>query len=209
MLQANVSAPRPFRKHQPRDEDPDRPAGEHQVERRTPRARGPSAHRLKPKNQIASSVTGTMPIASRTMLMIISASDELGGAQRRDHQVAEVARVHLFEERDREAELPAEQDVPQQHGADQHAARLREQARLLRQIGLQEAPHQHLHGRPVDQLGQARPRRAQQIPIAQHHRGDAARRERRMRARRALIAPPRGSRPRATSRNTSSSVSRP
>ena len=49
------------------------------------------------------------------------------------------------------------------------------------------------------------PRRAQQIPVAQHHRGDAARREREPRGLRSL----RGlacSRPRATSRNTSSSV---
>ena len=34
----------------------------------------PMAHRLKPKNTIASNVTGTMPIASRMMLMIINAA---------------------------------------------------------------------------------------------------------------------------------------
>ena len=34
----------------------------------------PSPNRLKPKNARASSVTGTMPMASRTTLMIISAA---------------------------------------------------------------------------------------------------------------------------------------
>ena len=92
------------------------------------------------------------------MLMIIRAATNSVGAQRRDQQVAEVARVHLLEERDREAELSAEQDVPQQHGADEDAAGLREEARLLGDVGLQEAPHQHLHRRPVDQLDQPRRR---------------------------------------------------
>ena len=63
------------------------------------------------------------------------------------------------------------------------------EAGVLADIELQEAPHQHLHGRPVDQLDQPRPRRAQQIPVAQHHGGDAPRRKRdRLAA--AVIAPP-------------------
>ena len=56
-----------------------------------------------------------MPMASRMRLMTISAADELDRPQRADHEVAEIARPDLLEERHREAELAAEQDVPQQH----------------------------------------------------------------------------------------------
>ena len=206
MLQANVSAPSPFRSTRPDTKIPTAQLVSIRLAKNAASAK-PSAQRLKPKNAIASSVTGTMPIARRMMLMIIRAATNSVGAQRRDQQVAEIARIHLLEERNREAELSAKQDVPQHHGADQHAAGAGIEARLLGEIGLQETPHQHLHGRPVDQLDQARERRAQQVPIAQHHRGDAARGETRSAARVHRAAS--RSRPRATSRNTSSSVSRP
>ena len=85
-------------------------------------------------------------------------ADEFDRAQRADHQVAEIARPHLFQKRDREAELAAKQDVPHQHGADEHAARAREEPRILRDVELQKSPHQQLHRRPVDQLQQPRSR---------------------------------------------------
>ena len=43
----------------------------------------------------------------------------------------------------------------------------------LREVALQEAPHQHLHQRPVDELGGARPGRADHVPVAQHQAEDA------------------------------------
>ena len=55
--------------------------------------------------------------------------DQLARPQRAHHQVAEVARPDLLEERDREAELAAHQDVPQQHRADEQAGRLGGEAR--------------------------------------------------------------------------------
>jgi len=45
-------------------------------------------------------------------------------------------------------ELAAEQDVPQQHRAQESAARAGEETGILIDVDLQEAPHQHLHGRP-------------------------------------------------------------
>src|SRR5262249_49909965 len=38
-----------------------------------------------------------------------------------------------------------------------------------RQIALQEAPHQHLHQRPVDELRRPRPGGADDVPVAQDH----------------------------------------
>ena len=111
----------------------------------------------------------------------------------------------------READLAAEEDVPEQHRADEGAAGLARACPIARrQIELQEAPHQHLHRRPVDEVDDARPGIAQQIPVAQHHRADAAR-GRRMRrvdgGAHSRRLPSRRSR--ATSRKTSSIVSRP
>ena len=73
MLQANVSAPSPFRSTSP---DTKIPTAQLVIIRFAKNATSaiPSAHRLKPKNQIASSVTGSMPMASRMMLITISAA---------------------------------------------------------------------------------------------------------------------------------------
>ena len=73
MDQANVSAPSPFRNTSP---DTKMPTAQPVSIRFAKNAASaiPNAHRLNPKNQIASPVTGTMPIVSRTMLMIISAA---------------------------------------------------------------------------------------------------------------------------------------
>ena len=74
-----------------------------------------------------------------------------------------------------------------------------------------EAPDQHLQGRPVDQLERARPRAAQEIEIAQHHRPRPA--PARTRLADTPHAPARQSgsarAPRAMSRNTSSRLARP
>ena len=70
-------------------------------------------------------------------------ADEFDRPQRADHQVAEVARPHLLEEGDRESELAAEQDVPEQHRADEHAAGAGKEAGILRDVKLQESPDEH------------------------------------------------------------------
>jgi hypothetical protein len=126
---------------------------------------------------------------------------------RAHHQVAEIARPHLLEKRNREAELAAEQDVPQDYRADQRAAGTRKEAVVLRNVALQKAPGDDLQRRPVDQLQKPRPRRHQEIPVAQHHRLDAMDGNPAMRGDLAHGVPSR-TRPRATSRNTSSSVAR-
>ena len=209
-LQAMFSAPRPWRSRMPATKMPIAQLVRIRLMKNAASAR-PRPHRLKPKNAIASSDTGTMPIDKPDDALDHQRRDELGRAQRAHHQVAEVAGVHLLEERDREAELAAEQDVPQHHRADEGAGGLREEAGVLRDVELQEAPHQHLHRRPVDQVEHARPGRAEQIPVAQHHRADAARRERDMGGRlHAHCAASRASPvPRAMSRNTSSRLLRP
>ena len=99
------------------------------------------------------------------------------GPQRRHEQLAEIARPHLFEKRDRQAELAAEQQIPQHHGGEQYAEGLRDIAGVLGQELAHEPPDQHLQGRPVQQLQRARPRTAQDVQIAQQHRPDAGRRK--------------------------------
>ena len=135
------------------------PAGQKQVHDEHAASARPRPHRLKPKNQIASTVTGAIsPSASRTTLITVRAATSSSRAQRAHHQVADVARPHLLEERRRKAKLAAEQDVPQQHGADQRAGRdggtagrvLRH--RGVRHVGLDEPPGEHLDGRPVDEV---------------------------------------------------------
>ena len=144
----------------------------------------------------------------------MSAVDKLERPQRAHHQIADIARPHFLEKRDRKSKLAAEQDVPQQHRADKGAAGAREEAGIVGDVILQEAPGHHLHRRPIDEVEQPRPRRAQQIPVAQHHRADAPRarpRTQRRSQRRidgaghcaASLSMPL---PRATSRKTSSSV---
>ena len=117
---------------------------------------------------------------------------ELDRPERADHEIGEIARPHLLEKRHREAELAAEQDVPQQHGADEGAAGAGEEPGILADIELQEAPHHHLHRRPVDELQEPRPRRAQQVPVARDHRADAPAGDAVVRAQSAgsLIGPP-------------------
>src|SRR4051812_7172558 len=78
ILQANVSAPSPFRNTSPDTKIPTA----HPVNIRLAKnatSAIPSAQRLKPKNQIASTVTGTMPIARRIMLMTIRAATNSAG----------------------------------------------------------------------------------------------------------------------------------
>ena len=176
MVQAHVLGAQAVAQHQPGDEDPDRPAGQHQIgeERREREAERPQIEaEERDRQQRHRHHADREPHQAHDH----QRGDELDRPQRRHHQVAEIARPHLLEERDREAELAAKQDVPQQHRADEGAAGAREEAGVLRRLQLQEAPHQHLHGRPVDEVEEARPRRAQQVPIAQHHGGDAARRK--------------------------------
>src|SRR5437899_2577408 len=49
--------------------------------------------------------------------------DVLGGPQRAHQEVAQIARIHLFEEGEVEAELAAEKNVPQKDPTDEGAGR--------------------------------------------------------------------------------------
>src|ERR1035438_6873753 len=46
----------------------------------------------------------------------------------------------------------------------------RQRAALGADVGLEETPGQHLHRRPIDELGEARPGRAHEIEVAHHQR---------------------------------------
>ena len=123
MLQANVSAPSPFRSTSPDTKMPTAQPVSIRLAKNAASAK-PSAHRLKPKKADRQQRDRHHADRKADDAHDHQGGDELGGAQRRDQQVAEIARIHLLEERDRESELSAEQDVPQQHRADQDAAGL-------------------------------------------------------------------------------------
>src|SRR5689334_5315517 len=118
MLHAMFSAPRPLRMTRPDTKIPIAQLVSSRLTKNAASAR-PRPNRLKPKNASASSATGIVLMASRVRLIDDQRHDELGRTQRADHQVGEVARPHLLEERERETELAAEQDVPQQHRTDE------------------------------------------------------------------------------------------
>ena len=61
--------------------------------------------------------------------MIISEATNSDGRSGLIKQMAEIARPHLLEEAHREAELAAEQHVPEQDAADQRARREHRQLR--------------------------------------------------------------------------------
>ena len=152
--------------------------------------------------------------------------DEFAGPQRAHEEMAEIARPDLLEKAHREAELAAKQHVPKKNAADQRAGRQHRQLRGASDVKLQEAPGEELHRRPIGEIDEAHGRGAQKVKMALDHRHDARGREagpRRARlvklgsGRRRFVhgiacafstrAP--APRPRATSRKTSSSVSRP
>ena len=117
------------------------------------------------------------------MLHTLSAATSSNGRKRARQQIAEIARPHLLDEGGGKTDLGAEQNVPEQNAADQHAGTLRDRACRAGKIFLQEAPSQHLQERPVDQLDEPDARASQQIGIAQHKRADAARRSEQSRLR--------------------------
>src|SRR4029077_17607040 len=80
---------------------------------------------------------------------------EFGGPQRRHHDVAEVARVHFLEKQNEKTDLAAKKKITREHRADEDAAGLREKSGILRNVDLQDPPHQHLHRRPVNQVEDA------------------------------------------------------
>ena len=121
MVQAMLSAPRPFRSNSPATKMPTDQLVKIRLTKKAASAK-PERPQIESEEAMASNDTGIMPIDSRTMLMIISAARNSDRPQRRHHQVAEVARVHFLEERNRETELAAEQNIPQQHRADEDAA---------------------------------------------------------------------------------------
>src|SRR5437764_14714626 len=96
--------------------------------------------------------------------------------------MAEIARIDLFKEGDRESDLTAKQYVPQHHRAEQDAACLCEEARLAHHEGLDEPPKDHLHDGPIAEIDKTRPGADDQVPMAQHHSPDPPRRARADRA---------------------------
>ncbi len=64
----------------------------------------PNDHRLKPKKEIAISVTGTMPIARRTRLMIISATTNSAG---RSGDIIRLPRLCAYISSRKEIEKPS------------------------------------------------------------------------------------------------------
>ncbi len=201
----------PFPEHHAGGDEPDRPARQDEVQEEG-RNGEPERPEIEAEEEHREDCDRHQPDQHAHDAHHHQRRDQLRGPERRHHQVAEVARPHLFQERDGEADLPAEKDVPEEHRADEGAARLRRHGCAIHQVELQEPPHHHLHRRPVDQVDDARPGIAEQVPVAQHHRADAAKRYGVIGG----VAHSVTSRPfssrrrsRATSRNTSSIVSRP
>src|SRR5690242_7440345 len=117
--------------------------------------------------------------------------DEFIRTERARQQIAEIARPHLLDEGGGETDIRAEQNVPQQDRADEHAGSLRHWVGGAREIFLEEAPGQHLEGLYTQR----------QCPSVAH---DALRAEDSSASSRVRFA-----RRRTTSRNTSSKVFRP
>ena len=103
MVQAKLSAPSPFRSSRPETKIPTAQLVSIRLAKNAASAR-PSAQRLKPKKAIASSVTGTMPIASRTMLMIISAATNSAG---RSGDIMRLPRLRAYISSRNEIEKPS------------------------------------------------------------------------------------------------------
>ena len=131
MVQARLSAPRPLRSTMPATRDADRPAGQDQVDEEH-REREAEAAEIEAEERDRQQRHRHHADREPDDAHDHQRGDELDRPQRAHHQVAHVARPHLLQERDREAELAAEQDVPQQHRADEGAAGLREEAGILR-----------------------------------------------------------------------------
>ncbi len=100
--------------------------------------------------------------------------DQLVRPQRGDEEVAQVPRPHLLHEQQRDRELAPEQDVPEQHRRDEEARGLAQKVGVAAQKPGDEAPKDHLHGRPVGQLQHPRPGAAQQVEMPAQHRADPA-----------------------------------
>ena len=142
--------------HQPRHENADRPAGEDQVAEEGDQRQADAVeieveqeHRQQRHRNDADRKPDQAHDHQR--------DQKLDRLQRAHHQVAEIARPHLLEKRDRKAELAAKQDVPQDHRADQRAAGAREEPGILRDVSLQKAPGDDLQRRPIEQFQQPRP----------------------------------------------------
>ena len=127
MVQAMLSAPRPLRSNRPATKMPIAQLVRIRLTKNAASAK-PSDHRLKPKKSNREQRHRDHADRKPHDAHDHQRGDELDRPQRRHHEVAEIARVHLLQERNREAELAAEQDVPQQHRADEHAAGARERS---------------------------------------------------------------------------------
>ena len=206
-LQAKLSAPRPTQ-HDARRPVPSAQLMTIRLAKKAANAK-PRPSRLKPKKRCEQRHRHHAT-SSLMRLTIISAATNSAGRRGliirwprlRDHISSRNATENPSWPRTRMSHSStAPMNSPAAWRRSRHSAR----------VALQKAPHQHLHQRPVDQLGRARPGRADHVPVAQHHRAEAARR--RSRSAGALghgRAPRRASpAPRAMARNTSSRLARP
>src|SRR5437667_3866448 len=106
------------------------------------------------------------------------AGDQLPGAQRAHEEIAEIARVHLLEEGQRDAELPAKKDVPEQDRPDEKPWGVGEEVARRSQIHSDEAPHDHSHRGVVRHGHEARPRLEHEISVTLDQRHDSVDRPR-------------------------------
>ena len=116
------------------------------------------------------------PITARSTLIVSCPAMYSGKRQRRDEQVAEVPRVQLLDERERDAELAAEEHIPQEHRADEEARRVLEEVVRGREIQRHEGPDDHRHRRVVHHRDDARPRLEYQVRVPAEDRAHAAQR---------------------------------
>ncbi len=103
ILQANVSAPSPFRSTSPDTKIPTAQLVSIRLAKNAASAK-PSAQRLKPKKAIASSVTGSMPIARRMMLMIIRAATN---SVARNGEISRLPRLRAYISSRNDTEKPS------------------------------------------------------------------------------------------------------
>ena len=118
----------------------------------------PNPHRLKPKNHSASTVTGTRPMASRITLIVISARTNSIGLSGLISRLP-MLRDHISSRNDMEKPSWARNSVSHRSSEPisvppATAMRAAEARRpgLRADVGLQEAPGQHLHRRPIEEV---------------------------------------------------------
>ena len=162
--------------HQSRDKDADRPACENEIAEKRDQ-RQSDAVEIEAEQEYCQQRHWNDSDREPDQAHDHQRDQKLDRLQRAHHQVAEIARPHLFEKRNRKSELAAKQDVPENHRSNKGAAGTREEPGILRDVSLQKPPGDDLQRRPVQQFQEPRPRRQKQVPVAQDHGADPVRRD--------------------------------